>query len=113
MSAIRRVFGLRLLMLCTPCLYLHPAAQLFQDAHVVVYRSDCRYLPYSIHFSEFMAIFDRRKRKKDESTRSQYENGRRRLLGAQSINTKRVDEVKFMLISRNFLENYSSPSFFS
>ena len=39
-----------------PCLYLHPAAQLFQGAHVMVYRSDCRYLPYSIHFSEFMSI---------------------------------------------------------
>ena len=30
--------------------------QLFEGAHVVVYRSDCRYLPFSIHFSEFMPI---------------------------------------------------------
>ena len=29
---------------------------LFYGAHVVVYRSDCRYLPYSIHFSEFMSL---------------------------------------------------------
>ena len=61
----------------------------------MVYRSDCRYLPYSLHFSEFMLIFFTRKRKKHEKTRSVpffvwYENGRRRLLGAQSINTERT-----------------------
>ena len=52
------------------CLYLHSAAQLFLGAHVVVYRSDCRYLPYSMHFSEFMSIFFTRKRTKHENTRS-------------------------------------------
>ena len=48
----------------------------------------CRYLPYSIHFSEFMPIiFFTRKRTKHENTRSppfSYDD-RRRLLGAQSI----------------------------
>ena len=59
----------------------------------MAYRSDCRYLPYSIHFSELMPILFTRKRTKHENTRSAilvwYENGRRRLLGAQSINTER------------------------
>ena len=32
----------------------------------MVYRSDCRYLPYSIHFSKFMPIFFTRKRTKHE-----------------------------------------------
>ena len=54
-----------------PSLCLHPAAQLFLGAHVVVYRFDCRYLPYSIHSSsEFMPIFFTRKRTKHEDTRS-------------------------------------------
>ena len=44
---------LSVLILCMPCLYFHPAAQLCQGAHVVIYLYDCRYLPYSIHFSEF------------------------------------------------------------
>ena len=52
------------------CYYLHPAAQLYEGAHVVVYRSNCRYLAYSIHISEFMPIFFRRKRTKHENTRS-------------------------------------------
>ena len=60
----------------------------------MVYRPDCRYLPYSILFSEFLAIF---LHEKTDETRKyaksaifvSYENGRRRLLGAQSINTER------------------------
>ena len=32
--------------------------------------SDCRYLPYSIHFSEFMSILSARKQSKHENTRS-------------------------------------------
>ena len=58
----------------------------------MVYRSDCRYLPYSIPFFEFMAIFSR---ENGQNTRlfevrhfSMIENGRRRLLGAQSINSE-------------------------
>ena len=61
----------------------------------MVYRCDCRFLLYSLHFSEFMLVFFTRKRTKHEHTRSPpffvwYENGRRRLLGAQSINTERT-----------------------
>ena len=52
------------------------------SVHVVVYRSDCRYLPYSIHSSSgFMP----------DTTRKSYENGRRKLLGLQSINTERTN----------------------
>ena len=40
------------------------------SAHVVIYRSDCRYLPHSIHFSEFMPIYFTRKWTKHENTRS-------------------------------------------
>ena len=40
------------------------------NAHVVVYRSDCRYLPYSIHFSKFFPFIFTRKRTKHENTRS-------------------------------------------
>ena len=36
------------------CLCLQPAAQVFQGTHIVVNGSDCHYLPYSIHVSEFM-----------------------------------------------------------
>ena len=36
----------------------------------MVYRSDCRYLTYSIYFSEFMPIVFTRKRTKHENTRS-------------------------------------------
>ena len=52
------------------------------------------YLPYSVHRSEFMLILLTRKRTKHENTRSATfvwkENGRRRFLGAQSINTERT-----------------------
>ena len=45
-----------------------------------------------IQFSEFMPICFTRKRTKHKNTRSRpwYENGRRRLEGAQSINTERA-----------------------
>ena len=47
----------------------------------MVYRCDCRYLPYSIHLSEFMSIFFTRKRTKHENTRSPpFSPYRRRLL---------------------------------
>ena len=59
----------------------------------MVYRSDCRYLPYSIHFSEFMSICFTRKRTKHE----RYENVHRRLLGAQSINAERASLMVFIL----------------
>ena len=36
----------------------------------MVYRCDCRFLLYSLHFSEFMLIFFTRKRTKHENTRS-------------------------------------------
>ena len=57
-------------MLLYLCLYLHLATQLIQGTHVLVYRSDCRYLPYSIHFSEFMPIFFLTRKRKHENTRS-------------------------------------------
>ena len=65
------------------CLYLHPAAPLFQSDHVVVYWYDCRYLPYSIHFSEFMPIFFHEKTDKTGKYSKSvifesYKNGRRR-----------------------------------
>ena len=53
------------------CLYIY-IRQLssFRAPNVVVYRSYCRYLLYSVHFSEFMPIFFTRKRKKkQENTR--------------------------------------------
>ena len=68
-----------------PCLCLHPAAQLFLITHVVVYRSGCRYLLFSIHFSKFMSIYFTRKRTKCSKVRL--------LLGAQSINTERVSLI--------------------
>ena len=50
-----------------------------------------RYLPQAIHFSEFMAIFITRKRTKHSKSAIfvWYENGRRRLLRAQSIHIQR------------------------
>ena len=76
------------------CLYLHLVAQLFQDIHVVVYQSDCPYLPYSIHFSEFMSTFCHTKTDKTQTSLKSaifvsYENGHRQLLRKQSINTER------------------------
>ena len=61
----------------------------------MVYRSDCRFLPYSMHFSEFVPIFSRENGQNTKNTRSPpfpvwYENGRRWLLGAQSINIERA-----------------------
>ena len=43
-------------MLCAP-VFIFMAAQLSEGAHVVVYQSDHRYVPYSIHFSEFVFFF--------------------------------------------------------
>ena len=61
----------------------------------MVYRSGCRYLPYSIHLSEFMAIcFHEKMGKTREYSKPAifvwYQNGRQGLLGAQSINSVRV-----------------------
>ena len=63
--------ALSVLMLCTPVFYIY-IWQLasFRAAHAVVYRSDCRYLSYSIHFSEFMPIIFMRKQTKHENTLS-------------------------------------------
>ena len=58
----------------------------------MVYQSDCRYLPYSTHFSEFMPIFSQEKAQNylKAAIFIGYENGRQRLLGAQSITTERA-----------------------
>ena len=56
---------LSVLMLCTPVfIFTSCSSALSQRVHVVVYQSDCRYLPYSIHFSEFMPISFTRKQTK-------------------------------------------------
>ena len=65
----------------------------------MVYRSHCRYLPYSIHFSEVMSIFVHEKTEKTRKYSKSaiflwYENGRRWLLGAQSINTEVFDSTQ-------------------
>ena len=60
----------------------------------MVYRSDCRYLPYSVHFSEFMPIFFfTRKRAKYENTRSPPFSCDTKMATdgySQSINTERA-----------------------
>ena len=67
------------------------------SAHVVVYRSDCRYLPYSSRV--FLSLCQYRSRENGQNTKilevrhfRKYENGRRRLLGAQSINDERASK---------------------
>ena len=62
-------------------------------------------LSYSIHFRVYAIFFFTRKRTKHESTRSPYENGRGRLLGAQSINTERElnDNVQIHSSTNAFL----------
>ena len=63
------------------CLYLHSVAQLFYDAHVVVYRSDSLLAIFNTLFwgyANFRMIW----------------NGRRRLLSAQSINSKSFSSGK-------------------
>ena len=47
----------------------------------MVYRSDCRYSPYSIHFSEFMSILFHEKMDKIRK----YSKSHKRLSGMQSI----------------------------
>ena len=53
------------------CVYIH-MRQLssFRAPTLWFIRSDCRYLPYSRHLSEFMPISFTRKRTKHENTRS-------------------------------------------
>ena len=46
----------------------NPAAHFFQGAHIVVYRFDCLYLLYSIHFSQFMPKKFTKKWTKHENT---------------------------------------------
>ena len=77
-----------ILMLCAPVfIFTSGVAQLFKGAHVVVYRSDCRYLLYPIHFSQFMPIFSRVNR---QNMKIKYENGRQRLLSAQKVLIERA-----------------------
>ena len=57
---------LSVLMFCAP-VFLFTSGS---SAHVVVYRSDCRYRPYSTHVSEFMPICFTRKWTKHGNTRS-------------------------------------------
>ena len=70
------------------------------------------YLPYSIHFSEFMPISFTRKQEKYENARSLpflyhwYENGHWLLLHAHSINSERASLT-------NFSPNTRSPANFS
>ena len=87
--------GSRLLSSHLWCLYLHLAAQLFWDhAHIMVYWSICHYLPYSIHFSEFIM---RKRTKHKKYSKSAifvwYKNGRGRFLGTQSINAERASLI--------------------
>ena len=55
-------------MLCTPVFIFTSVSSALYGAHVVVYRSDCRYLPYSIHFSEFMLNCFHEKTDKTQNT---------------------------------------------
>ena len=72
----------------------------------MVYRSDCQYLPYSIHFCEFTPIFfSREKGQNTKILKVWYENGRRWLLGMQSINTERASLT-------DSLHFHSQPSVF-
>ena len=55
-------------MLCTPVfIFTSGSSALLGGVHVVVCRSACHHLPYSIHFSEFMSIFFTRKQTKHET----------------------------------------------
>ena len=56
-------------MLCALLFIFTPISSAFYGAHVVVYQSNCRYLPYSIRFYEFFNFFTR-KWAKHENTRS-------------------------------------------
>ena len=57
-------------MLCVPVFVFTYGSSALYSAHVVVYRSDCHYLPYSMHFYEFMPILSRENGTKHENTRS-------------------------------------------
>ena len=61
---------LSVLMLCTPVFIFTSGSSALLGRPRCVYRSDCRYLPCSIHFSEFIPISFTRKRTKHENTRS-------------------------------------------
>ena len=83
--------------LCAPVFNIFTSASsalLGHSKHAVVYQSDCRYLPYSIHFSELMPFFyekmDKTRKVQKSAIAVWYENGRQRLLDAQSINTDRA-----------------------
>ena len=71
------------------CLYLHPAAQLFYGAHVVVYRSvaTCHIQYTFLSLCQFFSGENGQKAK-ILAIFVWYENGRRRFSGAQSINTE-------------------------
>ena len=55
-------------MLCMPVFIYTSGSSALLGAHVVVYQSDCQYLPYSIHGSEFMPVCFTRKQTKHENT---------------------------------------------
>ena len=77
--------------------------------------SICCYLPHSIHFSEFMSVVFTRKWTKHENTRcppfsyDKYENGRRRLLSAQSINSESASLTMQTLSSLRIQESFPFP----
>ena len=83
--------ALSLFILCAPVFIFTPVSSALLGTHVVVYRSCCRYLPYSIHFSEFMPFFfiHEKTDKTQEFLKTAifvwYENDRRRLLGINSV----------------------------
>ena len=54
-------------MLCAPVLiFISGRSALLVYANVMVYRSDCHYLPYSVHFSEFIPNFFHKKTDKTQ-----------------------------------------------
>ena len=68
----------------------------------MVYRYDCRYLPYSSHFSEFMSIFFHEKTDNARTLEV------RRLLGAQSINAERTSLLRMKRILASFMASLNN-----
>ena len=77
--------GLSVLMLCAPVFTLIIGSSALLGCPCCGFRSGCRYLPYSIHFSEFTIFFARKQQKYSKSAIFVwYDNGCRWLLDAQS-----------------------------
>ena len=96
------------------CVYIY-IWQLSSLGHPHCALSICHYLPYSIHFSEFMPSFSQEKTDKiwkhlKFNILVWYKNGHQWLLGVQSINTqslfKFINDIAFALHS-HFLPVYS------